>query len=179
MPYYSRKTCKYLQEYLILPGCFKFAVQILIQNTSISHAKRQNFNRAPNFVSVPWLWTIQNTSIFPGKNTPQSTISTEQILTAAFKSLFFLEREKQKIFFIAPEAVVMRCSVNKAVLKNFTKFAGKHLCQSLSFNKVPGLRLWHKCFPVNFVKISWTPSLKMTSGGCFYSSSVLDTLETL
>ena len=26
------------------------------------------------------------------------------------------------------------------VLKNFAKFAGKHLCQSLLFNKVAGLR---------------------------------------
>ena len=28
----------------------------------------------------------------------------------------------------------------KSVLKNFTKFTGKHLCQSLFFNKVAGLR---------------------------------------
>ena len=28
----------------------------------------------------------------------------------------------------------------KGVLRNFTKFTGKHLCQSLFFNKVAGLR---------------------------------------
>ena len=28
----------------------------------------------------------------------------------------------------------------KGVLKNFTKFTGKHLCQSLLFNKIAGLR---------------------------------------
>ena len=28
------------------------------------------------------------------------------------------------------------CSVRKVVLRNFEKFAGKHLCQSLLFNKV-------------------------------------------
>ena len=33
-----------------------------------------------------------------------------------------------------------RCLVNKGVLKNFAKFAGKHLYQSLFFNKVAGLR---------------------------------------
>ena len=57
------------------------------------------------------------------------------------------------------------CSVRKGVLKNFTKFTRKHLCQSLSFNKVAGLRcaallkkrVWHKCFPVNFVKFLRTP----------------------
>ena len=48
----------------------------------------------------------------------------------------------------------------KDVLINFTKFTGKHLCQSLFFNKVAALRpatllkakLWHRCFPVNFTK---------------------------
>ena len=88
-------------------------------------------------------------------------------------------REKPKKKFIPPEAVVWMCSVNKGVLKNFTKFTGKQPYQSLSFNKYAGLRLWHKCFPVNFVEISGTPFLKKTSRGCFYSSSVLDTLETL
>ena len=31
-----------------------------------------------------------------------------------------------------------RCSVKKGVLRNFLKFTGKHLCQSLFFNKVAG-----------------------------------------
>ena len=31
--------------------------------------------------------------------------------------------------------------MKKVVLRNFTKFTGKHLCQSLFFNKVPGLGL--------------------------------------
>ena len=47
-----------------------------------------------------------------------------------------------------------RCSVRKSILGNFTKFTGKHVCQSLFFNKVVGLRpatllkkmLWHRCF---------------------------------
>ena len=48
----------------------------------------------------------------------------------------------------------------KGVLKNFAKFTGKHLCQSLFFNKVAGLkpatlfkkRTWQRCLPVNFAK---------------------------
>ena len=52
----------------------------------------------------------------------------------------------------------------KGVLRNFAKFTGKHLCHSLFFNKVTGLRpatlskkrLWHRCFPVNFAKFLWT-----------------------
>ena len=55
----------------------------------------------------------------------------------------------------------------KGVFRNFTKFTGKHLCQSLFFNKVAGLRpatlikksLWHKRFSVNFVKFLRTPFL--------------------
>ena len=35
-----------------------------------------------------------------------------------------------------------RSSIKKKdVLQNFAKFTGKHLCQSLSFNKVAGLSL--------------------------------------
>ena len=53
----------------------------------------------------------------------------------------------------------------KRVLKNFSKFTGKHLCRSLFFNKVAGLRsatllkkrLWHRCFPVDFEKFLRTP----------------------
>ena len=33
-----------------------------------------------------------------------------------------------------------RCSMKIGGLRNFTKFTGKHLCQSLFFNKVAGLR---------------------------------------
>ena len=60
----------------------------------------------------------------------------------------------------------------KGVLKIFTKFTEKQLRQSLYFNKVAGLRLatllkkrlWHRCFPMNFVKFLRTPFLQNTSG---------------
>ena len=63
-----------------------------------------------------------------------------------------------------------RRSIKIGVLKIFTKFTGKHLRQSLFFNKVAGLRpatlskkrLW--CFPVNSVKFLRTPFLQNTSG---------------
>ena len=41
----------------------------------------------------------------------------------------------------------------KGVLRNFTKFTGKHLCH-----------LWHRCFPVNFVKFLRTSFLQNTCG---------------
>ena len=48
----------------------------------------------------------------------------------------------------------------KGALRNFTKFTGKHLCQSLFLNKVAGLqpatlsrkRVWDSGFPLNFEK---------------------------
>ena len=53
---------------------------------------------------------------------------------------------------------------------NFTKFTEKQLCQSLYFNKVYYFtatlfkkRLWHRFFPVNFVKLLRTPFLQNTS----------------
>ena len=58
-------------------------------------------------------------------------------------------------------------SCKKGVLKSFAKFTGKHLYQSLFFNKVVGLRFatllknrfWRRCFLVNFSKFLRTPFL--------------------
>ena len=64
------------------------------------------------------------------------------------------------------EAVFRRCSI-KVFLETLQKFRGRHLCQSLFFNKIASLRpatllkkrLWHRCFPVNFAKFLRTPFL--------------------
>ena len=53
----------------------------------------------------------------------------------------------------------------KGILENFAKFTGKHLYQSLFFNKVADPRpatflkkkLRHRCFPVNFANFLRTP----------------------
>ena len=55
-----------------------------------------------------------------------------------------------------------RCSVRKGVLKNFTIFTGKHLC--LRPAALLKKRLWHRFFPVNFVKFLRTPFSQNTSG---------------
>ena len=64
-----------------------------------------------------------------------------------------------------------RWSVKKGALKNFSKFAEKHLYWSPFFNKVAGLTpatllkktLWHKCFPVKFGKFLGTIFFQNTS----------------
>ena len=65
----SQEICNSLPEYLNLPailsGCFEFVLQIILQNTSISHAKRHIFKEhlilsmCPDFVlsrapQIPW-----------------------------------------------------------------------------------------------------------------------------
>ena len=67
-----------------------------------------------------------------------------------------------------------RCSIKKGILKNFAKFTGKHLCQSLFFNKVveQNFNLFKKetlaqVFSCEFCKFLRTPFLQNTSGGCF------------
>ena len=88
-------------QYLIFPGCLEFALQIIIiQNASISHARRQTFNRAPNFVNVPQLCTIPNVSNVSkrlGKNTPQSTFFYRTACSGFCQiSFIFLKKGKKQ-----------------------------------------------------------------------------------
>ena len=58
---------------------------------------------------------------------------------------------------------------NVGVPRNFAKFTGKHLCQSLFLNKVADLnfikkRLKHRWFPANFLKFLKTCFQQNTSG---------------
>ena len=82
-----------------------------------------------------------------------------------------------------------RCPVRKGVRRNFANFTGKHLCQSLSSNKVPALRAatlfekrdWYWCFLVSFPKFL-TPFLQNNSGWllmncCFWLSQFLKSVR--
>ena len=101
------------------------------------------------FFQIPWTCQLY---FFRNNSFPLTKLRDVQ----SWPSLFICKTQ---------EAVVQRCSIKKGVLSNFTKFTGKHLCQSLVFNKVAGLRpatllkkrLWHRCFLVNFVKFLRTP----------------------
>ena len=87
-------------------------------------------------------------------------------------SVYFLFHDQD----ILPEAATRGVLWKKGVLRNFTKFTGKHLFHSLFFNKVVGLRsvtmlkkrLWYSCFPVNIAKFLRIPFLHNTSGRLTY-----------
>ena len=61
--------------------------------------------------------------------------------------------------------------MKKGVFRNFKKLTGKHPCQSSFFNKVAGLRHWHRC--LNFAKFLRTAFLQNTFGRLLLYSSIL------
>ena len=75
-----------------------------------------------------------------------------------FLTVLFGKKKKKKNRSNCPQVFY-----NKGALKNFARFTGKHLCQSLFFflKYMPATlfkkRLWRKCFPVNFAKFLRTP----------------------
>ena len=86
--------------------------------------------------------------------------------TAMMEILLFITQQKEN-----DRTSHRKCSLKNGVLKNFAKFAGKDLCQSLFFHKVTGFRpaillkrrLWQNCFTVNFANILRTHFLQKTS----------------
>ena len=105
------------------------------------------------------LWLVYKIT----RNNCSSQFFANFIRTQKYLSYLFRQNQYSNLKI---EAVIWRCSVKK-VFRNFTKFTGKHLCQSLFFNKTAGLgaatllkkRLWQRCFPVKFVKFLRTSFL--------------------
>ena len=106
------------------------------------------FNNFSEDIRLLWsLWTIQVYYLF---------LILDFVCQLIEKNLLFGNRSL--ICFLLCRSSHQRSSIKKGVLRNFTKFTGKHLCQSLFFNKVAGLRpatslkkrLWRRCFPVNW-----------------------------
>ena len=76
-------------------------------------------------------------------------------------------------------SIHQKCSIKKGVIRNFVKFTGKHMCQSIFFNKVAALRyatllkkrLWDMCFLVNIAKFLRTLFYRIRLGDCFCISN--------
>ena len=60
-----------------------------------------------------------------------------------------------------------RCSVRKRVLRNFAKFTGKHLCQTLGPATLLKKEPWHRYFPWNFAKFLKHLFYRTPLGRCF------------
>ena len=91
-----------------------------------------------------WSTLVINEKQMPEHMSDISSLS--RVLTNTFPENFGNFRwENVKLRSSRPEAFC-----EKGVLRNFTKFTGKNLCQ----------RLWPRCFPVNFVKFLRTFSYR-------------------
>ena len=118
-----------------------------IRAQKLIHNKKSMLFSQPRFYltfSLSWVW---NSAMFP--------IMFYKLFNANSTIFLFVRSSHQEVF------------CKKGVLRNFEKLTKKHLRGSLFFDKVAGLRpatllkkrLWHRCFPVNFVKFLRTSFL--------------------
>ena len=102
---------------------------------------------------VAWHRFFLSWNVFRDLRGVDSKLSQNLEITFGSSAKLFKKSWKNFILFRSSH---WRCSVKKVVLLNFAKFIGKHLCQSLFFNKVAGIagiaynfikkRLWRRCF---------------------------------
>ena len=89
-------------------------------------------------------WSVIDGSVVRGFNkTPQKSMFGVMISPVHFVRGLFCYSNFNFFYVYDKEETNFRNShpvVKKGVLRNFAKFTGKHLCQSLFFDKVAGLR---------------------------------------
>ena len=158
-----------------MPGCSEFVLQIIIQNTSISHARRQTFNRAPNFVKVPRLCIIQSASNSQAKIHLSTLFLTEQLPVASGKFHLFFKKGKQ--FFIPPLCLIRLKSFNcmkivKIVfIHNFAKNYSNLYSVSFKFCNIKyrsshqrcSIKKENTCARVSFLRTFFTEHLWTTA----------------
>ena len=112
------------------------------------------------FKSIKKYWPI------PMRRTPTKFETQKYLKTGTLYLTLhvFVKISRVMVFFILQSSRGPEVFCKKRALKNFTKFIGKHLYQSLFFNKVEGLRpatllkeTLARCLLMNFVKLSRTP----------------------
>ena len=92
----------------------------------------------------------------------KTIFSRESFITDVWQDLEYAPELLYKWYYRTSRPEVF---CKKVALRNFSKFIGKRLSQSLLLNKVARLRsatlfkkrLWNRCFPVNFAKSLRTP----------------------
>ena len=137
---------------------------ILIMKMSFSNSRISRFNKAVDDQEIPLNCCFINCLCYRNLNL---MVMFNVFLNQNSKCVFLEILQKQPLGVFCK----IKCSWK------FRKIHRKHLCQSLFFNEVAGLRpatllrkrLWQRCFPVNFVNLRRTHFLiQNTSGGCFY-----------
>ena len=118
------------------------------------------------YVGLFWKTSISNRSL--GSSTYTEERLECRMVSSLCQSYYFFVCDS---FIATFRSSHQKCSVRKDVLRNFTNFTAKHLCQSLFVNKAAGLtpatllkkRLWHRCFSMNFVTFLRTRFLQNAS----------------
>ena len=127
--------------------------------------KSKNLKNNLFFLYTSNKFVVQNNPIMRLRLIFHKTVNKKNWKSKNFKIIVFSAINRSSHPFL-------QLCCKKGALRNFTKFTGKRLRQSLFFNKVAGLkpaallrkRLWRRCFPVNFVKFQRTSFLQNTSG---------------
>ena len=140
--------------------------------------------------------------MWPNPQFPVDLVTfTEYILNGKLH-LFCSENFYKHLFYRTPpddyqkqpfvDVLQTRCSCpevfcKKGGCRNFAKFIGKQLYQSLLFNKLQAWQacnfikteIWHRCFPVYFAKFLRTTFLRTPLGNWTYSRAILFVIEHL
>ena len=111
---------------------------------------------------VPWATKLfsKNLNLLPFPTGPSS-----YMINVRSQNILYWDARIEDRRNLKSRSSLQRCSLKKGVLRNFAKFTGNHLGQSLFFDKTAGLsratllkrRLWHRCFLVIFVKFLRAP----------------------
>ena len=119
------------------------------------------------FSAVTWIWSQSS------KKTGLLMWRGLSYIRSQDPPFYLTDLHNKSLIALGSEAVVQRCSVTKGVLRNFAKFTGKYLCQSLFLIKLQALQLYQKrdsgtgAFMWVLRNFLQHLLLQNTSGGCF------------
>ena len=148
-----------------------FRTKLNIYDGAFFTSVKPYFKNVLNLIKLPLSSIFHTTHTFVEKICNSENFGRKSLLLTIEHIFFQNQKLCNGIASSTNRSSHRRYSLRKGVLRNFTKFTGKHLYHSLFFNKVTGLspttllknRPWHSYFPVNFVKFLRTPFLQNTS----------------
>ena len=97
----------------------------------------------------------------------KNTYFVKQKWTTAFENHVYLNSVKQFLEFQSDDIIVFAHRMGNADTVKIPSFIRSSCPEVFTPPTVSKKRLWHRCFPVKFVKFLRILFLQMTSGGCF------------